>query len=109
MASQSSARSRPQKEITPGFQAIPTSPADVTTTDTTIYQIVVGNPTAGAIALVIKDIDTTVHTPISISVAANTTLVIPFPEGVFFKGGLNWDTDGAGLVADVYGFYKTTV
>ncbi len=70
---------------------MPAVAADRTTTDTYVFQIVVTNTTGGALT----------------SVGAAGTTVLNFPEGLFFKGGLNWVASATpGLNANIVAFYK---
>lgn len=87
--------------------AVPAVAADVTTTDTVIYQISITNTTAGALTLTIKD---KAGTPSelfeAVSIAANTTYVAAFPFGEHMVGGVNWVASGVGLKARIFGYYR---
>jgi len=101
-------RSIPLKEITAGLRTVPNVAADLTTTDSVIFQISLANISAGAVTLTIKD---RAGSPKSlmeaVSIAANTTYVIAFPEGVWMTGGINWVASAANsLNAEVYGTFK---
>ena len=87
--------------------AVPTSPTDVVAKDAMIYQIVIVNPTAGAITITIEDKDDTPSELLeAVSIAANTTYVVAFPFGEHMVGGISWTSSGAGLKARIYGYYR---
>lgn len=104
MASNSSRRSYPQKTLTQGLQAVPSSPADLSTVDSWIFQITVSNNTGSGITFVVSDKQASPLDLLNITVAANSTNVIPFAEGIKMIGGITWDSGGAGLSAEIFGF-----
>jgi len=108
MASLDSARMRGQSQIPDGLKVVPNSAADLTTTDTWIFQIVVANKTGSAVTFTVKDKQST---PLelfnAVSLAANSITVAAFPEGVKMIGGVNWVAGTASaLIAEVYAFRK---
>lgn len=90
------------------LQAVPSSPTALTTTDTEIYQISIGNTTAGACTFTLADRATSAKTIMgSVSIAANTTYVIAFPEGLFMSNGITWSSDtGSCLTAGIKALRK---
>lgn len=89
-------------------QVVPSSATDVATTDTWIFQITITNVTASAATITMTDKATV---PLdflkTVSIAANTTYVIVFPEGKKFKNGLTWVSGTASaLNASLVGWYK---
>jgi len=95
-------RSAPLKEITTN------AAADLTTTDSVIYQIVVSNKTGGAVTFTVLDKASSPKSLLTAtSIGANTTYVIAFPEGVWMTGGIRWVASAAAsLDCEVYGTYK---
>ena len=86
---------------------VPAVAADLTTTDSRIWQISVANTTAAAITFLLKDKQATPRTVIpTISIAANTAYIISWPEGVFCSSGINWVASGVGLEVSVIASYK---
>ena len=89
------------------IQAVPTGATDLTTTDTRIYQISVANTTAGALTITIKDRQSSAkNVCTAVSIAANTTYILAWQEGLFLDDGLNWIASGAGLEASVTAWYR---
>lgn len=105
MASLSTRRAFAPKALATGLVTIPSSAADLTTTDTVIFQITLANKTAGAITVTVLDKQSPPKTLLgAVSIAANTTLVLNFGEGVLMKKGVNWVASGAlSIDADVFG------
>lgn len=100
-------RTQFQGNITDGLRAVPAVAADISTKDVLLYQLTIVNPTAGAITITIVDKQSSAKTLLgAVSIAANTTYVVAFPCGVKLKSGMNWVASGAGLHAEIYGFYK---
>ncbi len=101
-------RSIPLKEITAGLQTVPNVATDLTTTDSVIFQITLANITAGAVTFTVKDKAGSPKSLLeAVSIAANTSYVIAFPEGVWMTGGITWSASAANsLNAEIYGTYK---
>lgn len=96
MPSLTSKRSLYRYEIMQALAVVPNSATDLSTTDSIIYQIVIANMTSGAITITITDKNTTpLDLMKAVSIAAFTTPVVAFPEGVLMKGGINWVASGA--------------
>lgn len=76
----------------------------VTTVDTEVAQITVSNTSGGAITITIED---TQASPIAFqtnkSVPANDEVTYQFSPPLLFKGGLQWQAGGSGLVGTVRG------
>ncbi len=91
----------------PLLQAIPNVAADLTTTDTFLFQLSVTNGSGGALTFTLKDIQgSPIEAAKITSVASGVTAVYYWPEGLFFKGGLNWVASAGGLTAGIVAFYK---
>lgn len=86
--------------------AVPTVAADLSTTDTYIYGVVVSNTTAGALTITIKDKTGSLQLFPAKSIAANDVQYFNFPVGIPMLGGVNWIASGVGLVGYVAGFVK---
>jgi hypothetical protein len=87
--------------------AVPSVAADLAASDTRLYQISVCNTTGGALTLTLKDKQITPRNILTaVSIAANTSYIVVWPEGLFCSGGLNWVASGAGLEASVTAWYK---
>lgn len=77
------------------LQTIPDSATDLATKDTWVFQLTIVNTTASGVTLVIADKATVPKTLMTVTIAANTTYVIAFPEGQKMKGGLTWQAGTA--------------
>lgn len=99
-------RAFPQREISPGLSTIPNVAADLTTEDSYVFQIVLVNKTAGAVTVTIVDRATPAKTLIpTVSIAANTSYVVAYPEGVKMNGGINWVASAASSIdAEIHGY-----
>lgn len=106
MASNSSVRSRSQKELTEGLAAVPSALTAFSSKDSWIYQITVCNNTAAPVTFLVQDQQATPIVLIpTISIAANTTYVIDFPEGVKMISGIKWQAGAAtSLYSEIFGF-----
>lgn len=99
----------PQREVTRGLTAVPTSLTTITGTDTALFQIVVTNTTAAAITFQLQDQQ---GTPVALIKSTNVTIDpgIPFvfsvANAVWMLGGMRWQAGGAGLYADIIATYK---
>ncbi len=70
---------------------IPAIAADLTVKDTWVFQIVLSNTTGAAVTVTIKDKQTTARYLVNaLSVAANSTTVLSYPQGMLLSGGMNW-------------------
>jgi hypothetical protein len=85
-------------------QAVPTSAADLTATDTYIQSLVIANVGATALTITIKDRQGTPRNLLAaVSIAGNQTVTLTFEEPEKMKGGINWVASGAGLEASLTG------
>lgn len=102
------ARSIPPYLLPEGLVTIPAVATDLILKDCYIFQIVLCNKTAGAVTVTIIDKQTSAKTLLAaVSIAANTTYVAGFPEGILMKGGVNWVASaGSSIDAEVLGFYR---
>lgn len=90
------------RNVSTVLRAVPAVATDLTTIDTWLFQITVANTTGGALTFTVIDKQTSPVTLLAaVSIAANTTYIIRWPEPVFMSGGVNWSASGAGLTADV--------
>ena len=96
------------REVARNGVVVPSSATDLTTTDTDLYQITIANTTASACTFTLADKQTSAITHMSaVSIAANTTYVIAFPEGLYLKGGMTWSSGTATcLYATVSAYQK---
>jgi len=102
-ASNSSRRSAAQKVVLEGLQSVPTSGTDLTTTDTWLWQVTVGCGSTGR-TITVSDKQSSPLTILNaVSIAANQTFVIAWPEAIKMIGGVNWSASGTGCVAEIYG------
>lgn len=86
-------------------QAVPTSAGTVTTYDASLKTITVTNTTAGALTFTLADRQASPIAVLSaVSVAANTTYVIVFPNGYWCPNGFTVVASGAGL--NYYGAFR---
>ncbi len=97
-------RSIPQKELSPAIQAVPTSLTAVTSTDSIFYNVVVSNPTGGALTFLLTDGDGGVLVP-TVSIAAAGQYTLESVIGLFCNSGIKWQASGSGLVASIFAKY----
>lgn len=92
--------------LTGGMQTIPNVAADLTTSDTWIFQLFICNKTAGAITVTITDKAASAKSLLAAkSIGANDFLDLNFPEGLLMTGGINWVASGAdSLDASIVGW-----
>ena|SRR5690349_18864782 len=95
----------PQRELTRGLQAVPTSLTVIpgATDDTYLFQLVVSNPTAASINLTVQDTTSgnKIFNALPIDVGIPTILVASY--GILCKGGIKWIASDTGLLAEVVG------
>lgn len=78
------------------LQVVPDSTTALSTTDTWIFQLTVANTTGSAVTFTVQDRATSAKTLLAaVSIAANTTYVIAFPEGQKMKNGITWSAGTA--------------
>jgi len=109
MASLSSKRTLFRYEIQQALTVVAdTTPATICSTDAIIYQIVVANVTGGAVTFTVTDINTAPLDLLkTVSIAANSTSVLSFPEGVLMVGGIKWLAGAsASLNGQIFGLKK---
>lgn len=91
----------------PLLQAIPSSPTDISTKDTYVFQISLTNGSGGALTFTLSDKQ---GTPIegmkATSIANASTVSFNWEEGLFCKGGVTWGASGAGLTGQIVAFYR---
>lgn len=86
------------------LQTVPDSTTALSTTDTWIFQITIVNTTGSAATITMQDRATSPKTLLAaVSIAANTTYVIAFPEGQKMKNGITWS---AGTTSALQGSIK---
>lgn len=90
----------PSKIVKRGtWEAMPTSATDLSTKDCCVVQMVIQNPTAGALTFTLVDKAASPLTVYSAkSLAAGAEYVLNVPNGVWFSKGLTASSSGAGLV-----------
>lgn len=78
------------------LQTVPDTPTALSTTDTEIFQLTLGNTTASACTFTMADRATSAKTVMAaVSIAANTTYVLAFPEGLYMSNGITWSSGTA--------------
>ena len=88
---------------------VPAVAADLSTNDTLLWQIHITNTTAGALTVTLTDLQTTPRYVLaSVSIAANTSYIVAWPEGLLCPNGVNWVASGAGLQAAIVGAYSAS-
>lgn len=98
-------REVPQREISSGLQAVPTSATDLATADAYILQIVVNNTGASSQTITISDKQGTPRDLLTaVAIDPGVPAVLVFPQGVRMKSGVRWSASGTGLVAEVFGY-----
>jgi hypothetical protein len=108
MPSLSSNRTRPSKVILEGLSAVPATLTAFSTATSVIYQISVSNTTAGSLTFLVEDNQTSAQALVpTISIPANTNIIMSWPEGVKMLGGINWQASSTGLTAEIYGMVQT--
>lgn len=80
------------------LQTVPDTTTDLSTKDTWIFQLTIVNTTAGTVTFVMADKATSPKTLMSVTIAANTTYIIAFPEGQKMKGGITWFSGTVGAL-----------
>lgn len=79
-------------------QAVPTSAQTVSTYDAYLKEVVIANTTASAITFTLADRQGTPIAVLSgVSVAANTTIIVAFPNLYWCPGGFTVVAGGTGL------------
>ena len=99
-------RAHPSKEIAGGLAAVPTSATSATTVDTFLEQLYAVNTTAGALTLTVTDASGTFKIVPTVSVAANSSLLINWPSLLFASGGVKWNASGSGIQAELFGYVR---
>jgi hypothetical protein len=78
------------------IQTVPNTPTAIATSDMEIYQLTIGNITGSACTFTLADRATSAKTILAtVSIAANTTYVIAWPEGIFMDEGATWTSGTA--------------
>jgi len=78
------------------LQVVPNSTTSVSTTDTWIFQITVTNTSGSDVTLTVQDRAGTPKSLLStVNIAAHTTYVMAFPEGVFMDDGFTWSSSSS--------------
>ena len=87
-----------RRQLLSDLQFVPNVAADLTTTDTWIFQLTITTGSSGT-TLTINDRATSAKSLLnSVSLAANTTYILTWPEGVKMKNGINWVAGAATTV-----------
>lgn len=96
-----------QKQLAGALAVVPAVAANVTTTHTWIFQIVVVNKTAGAITFTLTDRNTVpLDLLTAVSLPANSILIADFPEGMYMPNGVTWSASaGTSLNGSITGYY----
>lgn len=96
------------KQRARGIELVPNTATDVTSTDSTVFQITAVNKTGTAATLLVQDRQGTPRTLIpTVSIPGNTVFVAAFPEGVYMTSGVTWTAGTANAIeAEILVFYK---
>lgn len=90
-ASRSTLNTFSRRQLSQALQVVPNSATDLTTSDTWIFQLTITNVTGTAATITLTDKNTSpLDLMKTISIPANTIVVIAWPEGQLMKGGINW-------------------
>lgn len=108
MSSYSTKRPVPNIQLPGGLQTVPGSATNLTSTDTMVFQVFLANKTAGAVTVTITDRQTSAKSLLgAVSVAANSSLILNFEEGVNLVGGLAWSASAASSIdAEIVAFRR---
>jgi hypothetical protein len=94
-------------EAGPLLQDVPTSPTDLVTKDSYLFQASFTNGTAGAISVTIADRQASAKYAMELaSIPANTAVAFNWSEGIFMKGGITWSAASGGIDGSVVAFYR---
>ncbi len=107
MASRSTIRSLPQKELSSALTVLTNTATAFISKDCYIFQLVFNNKTAGAITVTVVD---QAATPLdlltAVSLPATSVTMAVFPEGQYMPGGFKWNASANTSVnASVVGVY----
>lgn len=96
----------PGKALAQGWQSVPTSDTDLSTTDTHIWQLVVVNNNAAGRTFTLKNKDGGVVAPfnawpLEATGSPNAMLVFTPEKGVIMNGGITWSASGSDVVAQI--------
>lgn len=107
MSSYNSRQSSGQKQVSAALQVLTNTATAAVSKDCLIYQLTLNNKTAGAVTVTVTDINATpLDLLTTVSIAANTTYVIAFPEGQLMVGGFKWSASAnTSINASVVAFY----
>lgn len=96
------------KQRARGIELVPNTATDVTSTDSTVFQITAVNKTGTTATLLVQDRQGTPRTLIpTVSIPGNTVFVAAFPEGVYMTSGVTWTAGTANAIeAEILVFYK---
>jgi len=77
--------------LTDSIQTVPTSPTSLSSSDTYVFQITVTNITGSDATFTVTD-GSGKYLFAGVTVGANTTYVMAFPEGQKMSSGLSWSS-----------------
>lgn len=91
------------------LQAVPAVAADLSTTDTWIFEInLTTNSSCSSCTITISDKQTSAKNLLdTVVLAANTHYVLVYPEGVKMKGGINWVAGTASTITASFSAWRT--
>jgi len=87
-----------RRQLSGDLQFVPDSATDLSTTDTWIFQIVLSTGGSGTTISIYDKATSAKYLLNGVSIAANTTYVITFPEGVKMKNGVTWSAGAASTI-----------
>lgn len=97
------------QQVSPNAQTVPSSATPLTATDTLLFSIYAANKTASAVTFTVVDAQTVAKTIVpTISIPANTLVLIEWIDGVLLKGGMTWNAGtGSALDAEVTASFRS--
>ena len=80
-----------RSQLASDLQVVPDSTTSLSTTDTWVFQLTITNVTGSAATFTMSNRATSALDLFkTVSIAANTTYIVSFPEGVKMKNGISW-------------------
>jgi hypothetical protein len=106
LTAQPTSRSVGTKQLPDGLQVVPATLTSVVSKDAWIYQIVVANITGSAVTFLVQDKQGTPLAVVpTVSIPANTAIIITFPFATRLIGGFSWQAGtGSALNAEILAY-----
>ena len=99
-------RQLPSKELAGTMETVPTSPTSFNAVDTWVEYLYFANANAAARTITVLDRAASPKTVVpTISLAANTSVLIPFGDACLkCPGGITWSCSGADVTGTIFGY-----